>query len=57
MGVKHVNAAQRAVSQKGIQAKARLAKQRQRGSKHFGHGSNPHNGGSRGQSGQPGRRR
>jgi len=34
-------------------AAARLAKQRARGSTKFGNGSNKHNGGSRGQSGQP----
>jgi len=33
----------------------RLAAQKERGSKRFKKGSNPHNGGSRGNSGQPSR--
>ena len=50
--VKHINADKNRKSQKAIQAKTRLEKQRQGGSKKFTAGSNPHNGASRSQSGQ-----
>jgi len=50
---KHVNASKLAVSQRAAQAAVRKAAQANRGSIKFKKGSNPHNGGSRGQSGQP----
>lgn len=53
MANKHVNASKLAVSQRARQAAARKATQAERGSIKFKRGSNPHNGGSRGQSGQP----
>jgi len=55
--VKHINADKNRNSQKAQQAKARLERQRQRGSKKFGSGSNPHNGASRSQSGQKNQKR
>ncbi len=57
MGVKHINAAKQAASQKAQQSKARREKQRAKGAKGFKHGSNPHHGASLGQSGQGGGRR
>jgi hypothetical protein len=57
MGVKHVNAAKQAASQKARQSKDRRDKQLVRGSKGFKVGSNPHHGASLGQSGQSGGRR
>ena len=57
VGVKHVNAAKQAVSQKARQSKARRDKQLARGAKVFKHGCNPHHGASLGQSGQGGGRR
>jgi molybdopterin/thiamine biosynthesis adenylyltransferase len=52
MAIKHVNAI-KLNSQRAVQAAARKAAQKARGSKNFKTGSNTHNGGSRGQSGQP----
>jgi hypothetical protein len=57
MGVKHVNAAKLAASQKAQQSKLRVEKQQARGAKGFKGGSNVHRGASQSQSGQPGRRR
>ncbi len=53
MAKKHVNASKLATSQKAQQSAARKRVQLLRGSSRFKGGSNPHNGGSRGQSGLP----
>ncbi len=55
MANKNVNDAKRAQDQRAQQAAARKKAQQERDSKRFKGGSNPHNGASRGQSGQQGR--